>query len=339
MRKVFVTGAAGFIGSTLVDSLLSRGDNVVGWDNLSTGNLEFIAGASGCPQFGFIKGDNLDLKALTAAMQGCDYVFHLAANADVRFGLDRPSRDLEQNTLATFNVLEAMRANKVRGIAFSSTGSVYGEAEVIPTPETHPFPIQTSLYGASKLAGEGLIQAYCEGFGMYAHIFRFVSILGARYTHGHVFDFCKQLFAHPDYLDILGDGNQRKSYLAVSDCIRAMLHVTADEHGPHTDRKVQIYNLGTDEYCTVRDSIGWICAKLGLCPALNFSGGARGWPGDNPFIYLDTATIRESGWRPELTIRRAIESTVDWLLANPWVFNRTGDWQDPRVQATEASLV
>ena len=158
-------------------------------------------------------------------MRGCDFTFHLAANADVRFGVEHPGKDFEQNTRATFHVLEAVRTNGIRGMAFSSTGSVYGEAQTIPTPEDCPFPIQTSLYGASKLAGEGMIQAYCEGFGIHAYIFRFVSILGPRYTHGHIIDFYKQLMDHPSLLKVLGDGTQRKSYLHVHDCVRAILHV------------------------------------------------------------------------------------------------------------------
>ncbi len=209
--KVFVTGAAGFIGSSLTDRLLAEGHQVIGWDDFSTGQESFLENAREQDHFRLIRGDNLDREALTAAMAGCEAVFHLAANADVRFGLEHPADDLEQNTIATFNVLEAMRANSITTIAFSSTGSVYGEAAMIPTPEDAPFPIQTSLYGASKLAGEGLIQAYCEGFGFEGYIFRFVSILGERYTHGHIFDFYKQLLEHPDHLRVLGDGTQRKS--------------------------------------------------------------------------------------------------------------------------------
>src|SRR5882724_7749788 len=197
MQNIFVTGAAGFIGSNLVDRLLADGKTVTGWDNFSTGQEPFIAGALKQPNFKLIRGDNLDLTALTKAMAGCDTVFHLAANADVRFGLNHPRKDLEQNTIATFNVLEAMRANNIKRIAFSSTGSTYGEAEIIPTPENAPFPIQTSLYAASKVAGETLIHSYCEGFGFEGYVFRFVSILGERYTHGHVLDFYKQLLTDP----------------------------------------------------------------------------------------------------------------------------------------------
>jgi UDP-glucose 4-epimerase len=242
-------------------------------------------------------------------------VVHLAANADVRFGTEHPRRDLEQNTIATYNVLEAMRANGIKHIAFSSTGSVYGEASVIPTPEDGPFPIQTSLYGASKAAGEGLISAYCEGFGFQAWIFRFVSILGERYTHGHVFDFYKKLKADPTRLPVLGNGRQRKSYLYVQDCIDAIL-LAMEKAG----EKVNIFNLGVDGYCEVNDSIGWICEELGVKPVLEYSGGDRGWIGDNPFIFLDTRKIQSLGWRPKLDIRAGVIRTVRSLVENPWVF-------------------
>ncbi len=321
LQSIFVTGAAGFIGSNLVDLLLSRGHQVVGWDNLSSGQAAFLEGARSGQHFRFVQGDNLDPAALTSAMAGCNTVFHLAANADVRFGLEHPKKDLEQNTIATFNVLEAMRANGIKTIAFSSTGSVYGEAEVVPTPEDAPFPIQTSLYAASKVAGEALIHCYCEGFGFEGYIFRFVSILGERYTHGHVFDFYRQLLEHPDLLKVLGDGTQRKSYLAVGDCLEAMLHVMALRTAQQAKHRVQVYNLGTSEYCRVTDSIGWICAHLGLKPRLEFSGGSRGWVGDNPFIFLDTKKIRATGWLPKLTIEQGIIRTLDWLR-NQWVLKR-----------------
>jgi UDP-glucose 4-epimerase len=315
----FVTGAAGFIGSNLVDRLLAQGIRVVGYDNFSTGFVEFLADARRNARFELCEGDLLDADRLTAAMKGCDIVFHFAANADVRFGLDHPRRDLEQNTIATFNVLEAMRQNGVREIAFSSTGSIYGESRVIPTPEDAPFPVQTSLYGASKLAGEGLIASYCEGFGFRGHIFRFVSILGERYTHGHIIDFYRKLIADPTQLAVLGDGTQRKSYLYVQDCVDAMLLAIG-----RAEDKVNIFNLGTDDYCAVNDSIGWISKHLGLAPKLNYSGGARGWVGDNPFIFLDTTRIRSLGWRPKLTIGDAVVRTLAWLVENRWVLERRG---------------
>jgi UDP-glucose 4-epimerase len=315
--RCFVTGAAGFIGSTLVDRLLAAGSEVVGYDNMSTGLPEFLDGATRNDAFRLIERDLLDTGALTAAMRGSDVVFHLAANADVRFGLEHPRKDLEQNTVATFNVLEAMRSNGIRRVAFASTGSIYGEATVIPTPEDASFPIQTSLYGASKVAGEGMIAAYAIGFGMTAHIFRFVSILGERYTHGHVFDFYRQLLADPARLRVLGNGRQRKSYLYVQDCIDAIFHAIE-----HATEPVNIFNLGADEYCEVNDSIGWITGALGLAPALEYSGGDRGWVGDNPFILLDTRRIRDLGWRPTLTIREGVEKTVAWLAGNHWVFDK-----------------
>jgi len=322
MNKVFVTGAAGFIGSTLVERLLGEDSQVVAWDNFSTGQLEFLSAAGQENGFKLIKGDNLNLPALTEAMAGCNLVFHLAANADVRFGLEHPSKDVQQNTLATFNVLEAMRANGIKKVAFASTGSVYGEAKVIPTPEEAPFPIQTSLYAGSKLAGEALISAYCEGYGFEGYIFRFVSILGERYTHGHVLDFYKQLLAHPDHLKVLGNGSQRKSYLYVNDCLDAMLHVMRLETAKSALHRAAVYNLGTAEYCQVNDSIGWISAHLGLKPRLDYSGGDRGWIGDNPFIFLDTKKIQATGWKPKLTIRDSIIRPLQWLQANQWVLER-----------------
>lgn len=322
MQKIFITGAAGFIGSSLADLLLAQGKQVVGWDNFSTGQIEFLPGAQKSLNFQLVRGDNLDLEALTKAMAGCDTVFHLAANADVRFGLQHPKKDLEQNTIATFNVLEAMRAKGIKKIAFSSTGSVYGEATIIPTPEDHPFPIQTSLYATSKLAGEGLIHSYCEGFGFEGYVFRFVSVLGERYTHGHVLDFLKQLLDHPDYLKVLGDGTQRKSYMYVQDCLAGMLHVMHLGTARKAKHHVEVYNLGTDEYVQVNDSIRYICAHLGVKPRLEYSGGDRGWIGDNPFIFLETKKVRATGWKTTLTIEQSIIRTLTWLQQNKWVMER-----------------
>lgn len=309
-----ITGCAGFIGSTLVDRLLSMGHRVSGIDNFSTGQRRFLDDALINPNFNLHEIDILDLSALKAAFVGAEVVFHLAANADVRFGTEQPRKDLEQNTIGTYNVLEAMRANDIKKIAFSSTGSVYGEAPVIPTPEDGPFPIQTSLYGASKSAGEGLISAYCEGFGFQSWIFRFVSILGERYTHGHVFDFYQKLKQDPTRLPVLGNGKQRKSYLYVQDCIDAIL-VAVEK----AKDKVNIFNLGVDDYCEVNDSIGWISEELGVQPKLEYSGGDRGWIGDNPFIFLDTQRIRALGWEPKCSIHDGVLKTVQYLRDNEWV--------------------
>jgi UDP-glucose 4-epimerase len=212
-----------------------------------------------------------------------------------------------------------MRSNGIKKIAFSSTGSVYGESPVIPTPEDGPFPIQTSLYGASKLACEGLISAYCEGFGFQSWIFRFVSILGERYTHGHVFDFYKKLKKDPTSLSVLGNGKQRKSYLYVQDCIAAMMLAVEK-----ADEKVNIFNLGVDGYVEVNESIGWICKELGVNPKLQYSGGDRGWVGDNPFIFLDTKKIQSLGWTPKFDIQQGVLKTVQYLKNNEWVFDTKG---------------
>ena len=311
-----VTGCAGFIGSSLVDRLLSAGEKVVGIDNLSSGQIRFLDAALKNPTFRFVEADLLNPEAITPAFKGVEKVFHLAANADVRFGTDHPRRDLEQNTIATYNVLEAMRANGVKKILFSSTGSVYGESKVIPTPEDGPFPIQTSLYGASKLAGEGLIAAYCEGFGFQSWIFRFVSILGERYTHGHVFDFYRKLKEDPTVLPVLGNGQQKKSYLYIQDCLDAMLLALEKAND-----KVNVLNLGVDGYCQVNDSIGWICESLKVKPTMQYSGGDRGWIGDNPFIFLETKRIQALGWKPKHTIREGVLKTVEFLKHNEWVFD------------------
>lgn len=310
--KALVTGAAGFVGSNLVDRLLFASHTVTGFDNFSTGREEFLSGALCSPSFRLCRADVLDTDLLASAMRGCDTVFHLAANADVRHGVEHPRKDLEQNTLATSSVLEAMRLRGVRRIAFASTGSVYGETAVIPTPEDAPFPVQTSLYGASKLAAEGLIAAYAEAFGIQAWVFRFVSILGERYTHGHVFDFYRQLLKHPGRLDVLGDGTQRKSYLYVQDCIDALLLALEK-----ADARVNILNLGTDEYCRVTDSVRWICEHLQLAPEICYGTGDRGWVGDNPFIFLDCSRVRCLGWRPALSIREGIVRTLEYLQRHP----------------------
>lgn len=326
MRRVCITGGAGFIGSTLADRLLADRVEVVIVDNFHTGHREFVADAL---QRGatLVEGDVLlDPGLLEQAFSGCDWVFHLQANADVRRGFERPRVDLEQNVLATSNVLEAMRASGVKRIAFSSTGPVYGEPAVFPTPEDAPFPTQTSLYGASKLAAEGLIEAYVSGYDFTGVIFRFVSILGERYTHGHVFDFYRALAHDPTRLPVLGDGTQEKSYLYVQDCLDAFLLAV----GAHQEQagSVHIYNLGTDETVLVRDSVRIVAESLSLSPRIEYAGGRRGWRGDSPLIHLDTTRIRALGWRPRLTIETAVLRTVRWLQANEQI------WREHVIEST-----
>jgi len=316
-KKILVTGCAGFIGSNLVDRLLSQKYQIIGVDNLRTGQKEFLKNALKNKNFKFFKCDLLNLNKIKKIFKGSEIVFHLAANADVRYGYKNPFRDLEQNIIVTYNVLEAMKKNNINKIVFCSTGSVYGEPKNFPTPENDNFPIQTSFYGAAKVAGESFVQAYCEAFNFKSWIFRFVSILGNRYTHGHVYDFCNQLFKNPNHLKALGDGNQRKSYLHVDDCISAMLIATKK-----SKNRINIFNLGTNEYVSVKQSINVICNQLKVKPKVSFSGGKRGWIGDSPFIFLNNKKIRSLGWKPKFTIKESIKQTVRYLINNKWIFNK-----------------
>lgn len=322
MRRVLVTGGAGFIGSTLVDRLITEGIDVAVLDDFRSGKREFIEGALSSGRAELFQGDVLDDATLDQAIRGCDAVFHMQANADVRHGLEHPVRDLEQNTVATARVLEAMRRHDVSLIGFSSTGSVYGEPEVFPTPEDAPFPVQTSLYAASKLAGEGMIAAYCNGFGFTGVAFRFVSVLGERYTHGHVLDFYRALNRDPTKLHVLGDGRQEKSYLYVQDCISAVL--TAAEHH-EGNGGFSVYNLGTDETVVVDDSVATIAAFLGAKPAVEHAGGVRGWVGDSPLIQLDTKKIRALGWAPQTSIKDATLKTLEWFERSPFILQAERD--------------
>jgi UDP-glucose 4-epimerase len=317
VSRACITGGAGFIGSNLADRLVERGFEVVILDDFSTGRREFVAELVRTPGVRVLEGDVRDIATVATAVEGCDWVFHLQANADLRGGVEHPRRDLEQNTITTANVLEAMRAQGVSRIVFSSTGSVYGEPEVFPTPEDAPFPVQTSLYAASKLAGEGLIEAYATGFGFTGVICRFVSVLGERYTHGHVFDFYRALKRDPTYLRVLGDGRQEKSYLYVQDCVAAIL-AAVDRHSE--DPGAHIYNLGTDETLIVDESVALIAEHLLVEPEILHAGGRRGWVGDSPLIRLDTTRIRGLGWSPSLTIEQAVVRTLEWFDANEYAW-------------------
>ncbi len=309
-----VTGGAGFVGSTVVDRLLERGaSRVTIVDNLSTGFRELV---SRDPRATFVEGDLLDQSLLDRAFAGHDFCFHMAANADIKDNLLSPRKCIDQNIVVTQNVLEAMRANGVNKIAFASTGSVYGEPEVHPTPEDAPMPVQTSLYGTSKVAAEGLLTSYAWGFQFKAWIFRFVSLLGPRYSHGHVIDFYKKLKRDPSRLEVLGDGNQQKSYLHVHDCADGMF--TAIER-QREEEKIGIYNIGHDGWIQVKDSIKIICRELGVSPKLEMSGGARGWVGDSPKILLATDRLRALGWAPTKTIEQSIVETLRSFEALPFL--------------------
>ena len=309
MNTVLVTGAAGFVGSNLVDSLLSKGNHVIGVDNLRTGEKSNLEDALNNKLFKFINLDLVSEKEVLIGILGdVKEVYHLSANADVRFGSEDPYRDFNQNTLVTLNVLDAMRVANVKRIVFSSTGSIYGESVVFPTPENAPFPIQTSLYGASKLACEGLIQAFSSTYGVNASIFRFVSVLGPRYSHGHVKDFFDQLTHNQESLTVLGNGFQTKSYVHVNDCIDGMMLALELQSHP-----IEIFNLGLEEVCTVRDSVGWIVDEMRVNPEVKFGENSRGWIGDNPVIQLDCSKIRSIGWKPRYSIETSIRDTVQFL--------------------------
>ncbi len=314
-KKVLVTGCAGFIGSHLSEKLIAKGYFVTGIDNLSTGKLNFIKKLKLNKKFKFFKIDLFKQKNLYKYFKGNQIVFHMAANADVKNGFLNPKKDIEQNTIVTHKVLEAMRKNRINRIIFASTGSIYGEPKIFPTKENYSFPIQTSLYGSSKLACEGLIQAYSSGFGFESTIFRFVSIMGKRYSHGHLFDFYKQLLTNKNKLNVLGNGLQKKSYLNIEDCINAIILTINRNKNP-----IEIYNLGTDRFITVNHSIKTILKILNLNPKIYYKGGDRGWIGDSPKIYLDTQQIRKIGWKPKKTIEESIKETIEFFNHNKWLF-------------------
>ena len=311
--KYLITGGAGFIGSNLADEL-SKKNKVTIVDNLSTGFKENLPKNKNIK---FIKCNLLDKKKLFKIFKGHKIVFHLAANADIRFGLEHPKKDLEQNAIATFNVLEAMRFNKIKKIVFTSTAPVYGMNKIFPTPENASMTYQNSLYGASKLYCEGLISSYCEGYNLQSWIFRFVSILGPRYSHGHVFDFVKNLLKNPNKLKILGDGKQRKSYLHVFDVINAIKIALKK-----SNQKVNIFNLGHNNYINVNKSVKIIEMMMDLKPRKFYTGGKSGWIGDLPFVFLDNKKIKNLGWRPKITITQGIKDTSNWLIKNKWIFKK-----------------
>jgi UDP-glucose 4-epimerase len=315
-RKALVTGGAGFIGSHVVDHLLAGGTEVVAYDNLTTGSGANLAHQREHPKLNLVHADVLDLPRLCEAMEGTDTVFHFQANADVRGGPQRTRVDLEQNTIATWNVLEAMRSTRVETIVFASSATVYGEPEVFPTPESIAL-VQTSLYGASKAAGEAMIQAYSEYFGIRSVAFRFVSWIGPRYSHGVVFDFMRKLRDNPRELEVLGDGTQRKSYLDVRDGVSGIF--LALERAPAPKN---IYNLGHDDFLNVLDVARIITDELGLGDVrLRTTGGVRGWLGDSPLVHLDTTRIKALGWRPSIPIPDSIRATVRYLVEHPEIFD------------------
>jgi len=305
LTRYFISGGAGFIGSHLVDRLINSGEVTV-YDNLSSGKKEFIQHHLDKHNFRFVQADLLDIDTLNQAIAHHDIVFHLAANPDVRAGITNTNLDLRQGTLATYNLLEAMRLNQIGKIVFASSSTVYGEAGTKAVAEDYGPLLPISLYGASKLAGEGLISAFCHLFDMQAWIFRIANVIGARLSHGVIFDFINKLRRDPGGLEILGDGTQRKPYLHIDDCIDGMLFALE-----HCHEKVNVLNLGTDSSTDVATIAAMVVEAMGLFGVkFSYSGGSRGWRGDIPRVSFDITRLKDLGWQPEYTSDEAVRKAV-----------------------------
>jgi UDP-glucose 4-epimerase len=306
VTRVFVTGGAGFIGSALVDRLVLEGAHVTAYDNLSLGRREFLVNAIAGGRCTLVEADLLDAPRLAAAIAGHDAVFHMAANSDISLGREQTDRDLRMGTLATFGVLDAMRAAGIRDVVLASTSAVYGEHTPQPTREDAGPLLPISLYGASKLACEGLVSAFAHNFGMRGWIFRFANVVGPRATHGAVYDFIRKLQRNPRELDVLGDGRQAKPYLFVEDCVDGMLfgwQRAADQ--------VNVFNLAVDGATSVAEISEIVRSEMGLMDArVTFSGGARGWPGDVSQVRLDPSKLAALGWRARRTSAEALRDGV-----------------------------
>lgn len=305
-----VTGGAGFIGSHLVDALVDRGYKVRVIDNFSSGRESFLSHHDGNGAVEIFRGDLLDNEAVLSAMDGIETVHHLAANPDIRLGTEVTDTDLKQGTIATYNVLEAMRVCGVKRISFSSTSAIYGEATEMPTSETYGPTLPISLYGASKLACEALITAWIGTFGAQGFIHRFANIVGPRGTHGVIFDFIHKLKKDPTRLEVLGDGKQEKSYMSANDCVRSMLHVL-----DNNDEDMNLYNLGTGDTCSVSRIAEIVVEESGLKGVkLEFTGGSRGWAGDVPKTYLDVSKLLRTGFEPSTMSEQSIRDTARSLI-------------------------
>ncbi|ASJ15674.1 UDP-glucose 4-epimerase [Thermococcus chitonophagus] len=313
--KVLVTGGAGFIGSHLVDALMEKGYEVRALDDLSAGTLENVKRWLDHERFEFIKGDMRDPGVVKKAVEDVDIVFHLAANPEVRIGSQSPELLYETNVLITYNLLQAMRNSNVKYLIFTSSSTVYGDAEKLPTPEDYAPLEPISVYGGAKLAAEALISGYAHTFDFNALIIRLANIIGKRSNHGVIYDFINKLKRNPKELEILGDGTQRKSYLHVSDTIEGML--TIFEHFKREGKRVDFYNLGNEDWITVREIAQIVSEEMGLSPEFKFTGGidgGRGWKGDVKLMLLDISKAKRTGWRPRLNSYEAVRRTVRELL-------------------------
>ncbi len=305
MVSTFVVGGAGFIGSHLAELLLERGYHVTVFDNFSVGKEEFLEGAKASGRLTIVRGDALDLDALTKASQGHSVIFHLAANPEARWGLERTRLDLEQGTIATYNALEAARLNGIANFVFSSSGTVYGNTSK-PCAETDLGSLPISLYGASKFAGEALVASYVECFKLRGTICRFGNVVGPRGTHGAILDFLKKLKAHPEYLDVLGNGTQSKPYLHVTDCVAGLVH--ALDHGPDA---LNVYNLGPSDFTSVKKIADMCVAASPYKNArIEFGESSQGWPGDVPTSRIIVDKLASAGFRVRYTSDLAVEMAV-----------------------------
>ena len=308
--KYLVTGGAGFIGSHIVDYLIKRDNQVIVYDNFSTGKEMFIKHHLGSKNFKLVKGDILDEKNLNRAIKEVDFVFHMAAHADVKSGYQDHNIDHTQNLEGTRKVLESMSKNNVKKIAFASSSSVYGDASIHPTPEDFPFE-PTSLYGATKAACELYIQSYASYYNWQFFIFRFVSFVGERYTHGIIFDILEKIKKNPKVLELLSDGTPKKSSVYIKDGIEGMfkvIHSSSDQ--------VNIFNIGHDEILSIEEIVDIILKAAKIKIKKKYLGGDRGWKGDNNFVYLDNKKLKKFGWKPKYSFRESIEKTVLYLQNN-----------------------
>jgi UDP-glucose 4-epimerase len=308
--KVFVTGGAGFIGSHLIDRLISEGHELTAYDNLSSGKREFIAHHLGQGGFEFIEADTLNFDKLVQSMKGFDIVFHLAANGDIRQGIVETDLHLKQGTITTYNVLESMKINRIKKIVFSSSATVYGETPVMPLPEDYGPLLPISLYGASKLAAEGLISAFCGTFGMQGWIFRFANIVGKKMGHGVIYDFIEKLNRNPHELEILGDGHQRKPFVHIEDCINAILYGCNNSNG-----QINVLNIGCSSSTDITTIAKMVVEEVGLKDVrFKYTGGNRGWPGDVPQLRFNVEKMKKLGWEAKYTSDEAGRKAIREML-------------------------
>lgn len=307
--NVLVTGGAGFIGSHLCLKLLQSGQIVTAFDNLSLGKEKFLKPCFDFKTFKFIKADLLDSQQIQKACKGMERVWHLAANSDIASGGKTTDIDLKLGTMATYNVLEAMRLAEVQEFVFSSTSAIYGEAKARPTSEAYGPLLPISFYGASKLACEALTTAFAHNYKMKTWIYRFANIVGSHTTHGAIHDFIKRLMANPSELTILGDGKQAKSYLHVDDCIGGMLLGLEKQRD-----EVNLFNLSSLGVCSVDDIATIVISTMNLTAKKKFTGGSRGWPGDVAQVELDGSRLRNLGFSPQFDSRGAVLRAVQDIL-------------------------